>query len=172
MISAMRTVDVALLIVLAISAVTDLRTGRIFNLVTYPAIVAGLICAVAGLGPPLASALAGCAVGGLSLYVMFAVGWLGGGDVKLMAAVGALKGYPFVLYAMFYSIFVGGVCAALALIWRGHGRAVLRDVAVLGRRIAHPGLPAEPIPARGGAFPFGVAISIGTGCALALEWFR
>ena len=101
----------------------------------------------------------------MALYLLFAVGWMGGGDVKLMAAVGALKGYPFILHAMFYSIFTGGVCAALLLIWGGHSRAILGDFATVLRR-ARGDAAAGPIPTRGGSFPFGVAICVGTLAAL------
>jgi prepilin peptidase CpaA len=159
--------DVALVLVLVASAATDLRLGRILNIVTYPAIVVGLLAAAAGSGVGLTSAVTGCLVGGLALYALFAAGWLGGGDVKLMAAVGAFKGYPFVLHALFYSVFAGGVCAALLLIWGGHARAVIGDLLVVARRAR--GVPVSPIPARGGSFPFGVAICVGTITALALE---
>lgn len=162
--------DAALVVALVVSAVTDLRVGRIFNLVTYPAILVGLGAALAGFGPSVSSAVIGCSVGGLSLYILFAAGWMGGGDVKLMAAVGALKGYPFILHAMFYAIFVGGLSAALMLVWQGHTRAVLADLAAVARRLGAPrGTAAAPIPSRGGSFPFGVAIGIGSMVALVLE---
>ncbi len=163
--------DAALVGVLIVSAATDIRTGRIYNLVTYPAIVLGLAAAAAGFGPPLWSAVAGCLVGGLSLYVLFAMRWMGGGDVKLMAAVGAFTGFPFILNAMFYSIFVGGVCAALILIWRGESDAVLGDLSIAFRKATGSnGLSLQSIPARGGSSPFGVAIALGTIIALAIEW--
>jgi prepilin peptidase CpaA len=163
-------VNLTLISALTVAAVTDLRHGRIYNLLTYSAIVCGLMFSAIGAGPSLRSAIAGCLVGGLSLYLMFAAGWMGGGDVKLMAAVGAMKGYPFILHAMFYSIFVGGVCAAVALIWNGHFRGVVADLRDLARRASAPGAPHQPIAPRGGSFPFAVAIAIGTLTALVLEW--
>jgi prepilin peptidase CpaA len=151
--------DLCLIAVLLISAVTDLRRGRILNAVTYPAIALGLAHALATGTPDIRSAAVGLLVGGVPLYLMFTLGWMGGGDVKLMAAVGAWTGMPFVLTAMFYSIFVGGTCAALILIWQGQVRAVASDVAWL----MTPGVSQRHmIPARGGAFPFGVAICAGT----------
>lgn len=162
--------DTCLLVVLGASAVTDLRVGRIFNAVTYPAIALGLVGSMLGFGPDPASAVLGCLVGGGALYFLFAFGWMGGGDVKLMAAVGALRGFPFILHAMFYSVFVGGVAAALMLIWRGHTRAVVGDLVVVVKRLTGFGAASAPIPARGGALPFGVAICVGTLAALVLEW--
>jgi prepilin peptidase CpaA len=161
-------VDALVAIVTLFCAATDVRTGKIYNAVTYPAVAAGLAAAAAGGGPDVHSALLGLLAGGLPLYLMFAFRWMGGGDVKLMAAVGAIKGFPFALTALFYSIFVGGVCAAVLLIWGGHGSAVLGDVRTMARR-SLPGASAAPIPARGGAFPFGLAICVGTFIAIALE---
>jgi prepilin peptidase CpaA len=165
----LRLLDAALVVVVVVSAATDVWSGKIYNVVTYPAIVAGLIASLAGIGPPpLASVLGGLAGGG-ALYVMFACGWMGGGDVKLMAAVGTLSGLAFVLDAMFYAIFVGGVFAALVLIWRGEAGHVVRDFgALLGRGL---GLTSQPVRIRpvGGSFPFGVAIAVGTVAAMVLQ---
>jgi len=161
--------DATLLAVVAVSAITDLRSGKIYNVITYPAIAAGLIAAAAGIGPPLSMSLLGGLVGGGMLYVMFAMGWMGGGDVKLMAAVGTLTGAAFVLDAMFYAIFFGGVFAALLLIWRGEAAHVLRDLgAVFARAL---GFSREPLRIRpvGGSFPFGVAIAAGTVTAMVLQ---
>lgn len=165
-------VDVALAAVLLWCAATDLRTGRIRNAVTYPAIVAGFAFALVGAGPGLSSSVLGFLAAGLPFFALFAAGWMGGGDVKLMAAVGAIKGYPFVLDAMFYAIFAGGLFAALALIWQGALADVGRDLASLARRAFVPGAVAAPITPRGGSFPFGVAIAIGVFAALAAPFPR
>lgn len=163
--------DICLLAVLAASAATDIAYGRIYNALTYPAILAGFALAAAGAGPDPASAAIGCLVGGGVLYLMFAFRWMGGGDVKLMAAVGALEGFPFILNAMFYAIFLGGIIAALVLVWRGEMSGVISDLGVLVRRAAgFPGVPGERIRPRGGAFPFGAAIALGTLIALVLQW--
>ena len=151
--------ETGLLAVLAISAYTDVRTGLIYNAVTYPAIVAGLTATLLGAGPGPAATIAGCLAGGGTLYVMFAFGWMGGGDVKLMAAVGAVVGFPLVLSVLFYSIFFGGAAAAALLAWRGQLGAVASDVASLA---CECGVEHARVPARGGSLPFGVAIALGT----------
>jgi prepilin peptidase CpaA len=76
-----------------VGSVTDLRERRIPNLVTGPAIVAGLmlhtICGGwRGVGD---SALAGGIAGGIFL-IFYLAGGMGAGDVKLMAAVGCIAG--------------------------------------------------------------------------------
>jgi prepilin peptidase CpaA len=77
----------------AAAAVIDLRTRRIPNVLTAAMAVAGIAFAAAGVGAitPTA-AVAGLVVGGLLMLPGHALGATGSGDVKLMAAVGALLG--------------------------------------------------------------------------------
>lgn len=166
--------DVVTVLAVAAGGIADVRTGRIFNSITYPAIVVGLIANGLGLGVGLADAVVGFLVALIPFYLLFSVGWMGGGDVKLMAAIGALKGFPFVLHAMFYAIFMGGVAAALLLIWRGQIGATLRQLVKLLRQLAIslvlPGSSVvEPVAPLGGSLPFGVAICFGTLVAMALQ---
>lgn len=165
----LRGVDVCLLAVVGVSAATDLRRGKIYNVITYPAILAGIAASMAGFGPPLTASLLGGLLGGGVLYVMFACGWMGGGDVKLMAAVGTFAGLAFVIDAMFYSVFLGGVCAALVLIWRSEAGVVARDLWALGLRAAGVSKVPVRIQPVGGAFPFGAAIAAGTIITLVLH---
>lgn len=152
---------------------SDLRTGLVPNRLTYPAVLIGLgLSLLPGGLAPGESAL-GLFAGFLAFYLLFAMGVMGGGDVKLMAAIGALQGYPFVLYAMFYSVFLAGVGAAVALVWRDELLPTLRDGARLIAQAATatlmPGRPVDPLPRRGGKLPFAVAICFGTLAALALR---
>lgn len=94
---------------LLILAALDAEHEWLPDLLTLPLIVAGLLTAWAGLGPPLLDRATGAAAGWLALAGM-AVGYrrlrgregLGGGDPKLLAALGAWLGWqalPFVLLA-------------------------------------------------------------------------
>jgi len=74
----------------AVAAVSDLRTRRLPNWLTVPAFAAGLLAhtvvnGFAGLG----FALLGFATGFGLLLVLWLIGGGGGGDVKLMGALGA-----------------------------------------------------------------------------------
>jgi prepilin peptidase CpaA len=163
--------DLVVVAVTAIAAATDVRSGRIPNTVTYPAIACGLALAAAGHSGTVGESLAGAILGGLPLYLFFAAGWMGGGDVKLIAAVGAVKGPTFVVAALFYSTVIAGVCAATALIWRGHARAVAGDIrAVVAWGAGRA--PAPTITPRAGSFPFGAAIALGTLMALFASGLR
>src|SRR4029079_15735825 len=72
------------------SAVTDIRVGRIYNAVTCRAIVAVLAAAAMGMGPSLVSALLGSLVGGLALYALFTLRWMGGGGAKVKGVEGGV----------------------------------------------------------------------------------
>ena len=112
----------ALAVVLVAASVTDIRAGKIYNSITYPAIAVGLIghtfvggLAGTGHSPGLVGALAGLAVGFGPLLVAWLAGGIGGGDAKLMAAVGALTGWEFTLTAMFYGF---AVAAMMGFYWK------------------------------------------------------
>lgn len=93
---------------------------------TLPLIPFGLIAAWAGLGPPLLDRVIGAAAGGLGLWLIGALyralrgrDGLGGGDPKLLAAIGAWSGWmqlPFVLLG------AGIIGLAVALWMRARGR--------------------------------------------------
>ena len=158
--------DIGLVSVLAVCVVTDVRRGRIPNAITYPVMAFGLTVAASG---PLGfrAAVEGLMAGAAVMYVGFALGAIGAGNIKLMAAVGALKGPSFVVTALFCSVLLGGVWAGLVLVCSGQARGVLSDVAKVFSR-ANP--QSEIIPPRGGALPFSLAIGVGTVTTLMLEW--
>ena len=158
-----------------LAGVWDLRTGRIPNKLTYGAMAVGLLlAALQGQAVVLAS-IVGFLVGFSIFAVAFKAGMMGGGDVKLMGAIGALKGFPFVIYVMYYACAVTAVVALSILVFRGEALATLRDV---GRTLfagLFSGKWAMP-PARANLkFPFGAALSVASQIALVgevLGWAR
>jgi len=109
-----------LLALLAAAAVIDLRAFRIPNALTVPGMVYALAYGLASGGAAgLTSAVSGLLFGLLLLLPMYLLRFLGAGDVKLMAMVGAFVGPGPVLGAALYSVLAGGV---LALAWTArHG---------------------------------------------------
>ena len=74
--------------------------------------------------PGLASAVTGAAVGG-GLFLLLALARrnaLGAGDVKLAFLIGMLTGFPRVVQALVLGILLGGLAAALLLLFRLRGR--------------------------------------------------
>ena len=123
-------IDGLLLAILAVAVVTDLRSRRIRNRLTYPAMATGLVVnAVAGGWPGLsASALGWLTALGIML-VPFVMGGMGAGDVKLMLAIGALKGPHFVVLVALYGAVVGGALALYYLVRERRVTSTLRYVA-------------------------------------------
>ncbi|MDQ3031894.1 MAG: A24 family peptidase [Myxococcota bacterium] len=83
----------ALVAIVALAAITDARTGRIPNWITLPGLALGLVlhAALEGASGLIVSFAAACACA-IVPYLLFRRGAMGGGDVKLLAAAGALGG--------------------------------------------------------------------------------
>jgi len=105
----------------------------------------------------------GMLVGFGALLILFVLGWMGGGDVKLMAAVGALKGYPFVVSALFYSLLVALVIGIAMLIWNRKTLRTLKNLFyVMGSRVSKL-IPKQNVDRNEAQkLPFGLAIVLGT----------
>jgi prepilin peptidase CpaA len=83
----------AMLVVTLLAGVTDLRSGLIPNWLTLPVLVAGPLLAAALEGwRGFIGGLLGIVVAGLVPLMFYRLGGMGGGDVKLFAALGALGG--------------------------------------------------------------------------------
>ena len=90
------------------AVVEDLARRRVPNWLTAGGVAAGLACAAWGGWHGLGMAAAGALVGFLILLPFHWCGAMGGGDVKLMAAYGALLGPSGILLAAVF----GGLSAA------------------------------------------------------------
>src|SRR4051812_12097721 len=102
------TCVIALLATL-IAAVTDARSARIPNWLTYPLLVLGPILSLfgrAGWLPSLVLSLLGIFACALVPTLLFARNAMGGGDVKLLAALGGLLGPYAGIEVQFYSFCV------------------------------------------------------------------
>ena len=142
-------------------AAIDLRSRRIPNLLTGSAAALGVLLSISGcVQLSVTSALLGFAVGGALMLPGYILGGTGGGDVKLLAAVGAFLGPALVARTFVFSALAGGVLA-IGVAWsRGRLRATVRSAA----RVA-----ADPLGARrdidadqARRFAYGPAIAAGT----------
>jgi len=162
----------------AVAAVTDWRSRRIPNLLTFPALLAGLVYAgVSGWGV-LGHAAAGMLVCAAPFVVLFGFAGGGAGDAKLMAAVGAWLGLPLGLLALACVLIAGAVLAIGAMIWQRSYRGVWGNflwilvslkTAAAGRGAARRDyvLPAaESLH----AMPYGIAIFVGCALAAGVMW--
>jgi len=84
--------------------------------------------------PGLKASIIGLAAGFLCLFIFYLLGGIGAGDVKFMAAVGALKGLDFTLMGFLYGAVVGGIAAIAAMMIKKRFRSGIKKVffALLG----------------------------------------
>jgi prepilin peptidase CpaA len=164
-----------LLVILAVAMSWDLATRRIPNILVLAGLVAGLLlntlaahgggfwsASPGGLG--LGMAASGAAVGLAILLPAYALGTLGAGDVKLMAAVGTFLGPLPAAGATFLTLAAGGVLAIAVAV----GTKSLRRVTCNLLFLIHPA--SRAIPGAGtsvadrttGRLPYSLAIAAGT----------
>ena len=151
----------------AVGAVQDVRGGRIPNWLTYGGLVAALATRFFMLGwPELKTGLVGVLVGGGIFYLLFLVGGMGGGDVKLMAAVGAWAGAAQTVAVLIAAAIIGGILAVGFMIFhRRVGLIILNTGELIRHHLTsgfkpHPELNIrEPGALR---VPYGLAIALGT----------
>jgi leader peptidase (prepilin peptidase) / N-methyltransferase len=121
-----------LLAALAVLVILDLRTRTIPDRITLPGIGYALLISVLPAPPSVLESLLGAIVGGGGVLLVAIVtrGGMGGGDIKLMALLGAAFGWKLalpvfeqpLLIAFALSQLVGGVIALALLITRRAGR--------------------------------------------------
>jgi prepilin peptidase CpaA len=157
--------SVAISALMLAAAVCDVRTRRIPNLLT----VLGFAVAIAlrlMAGP--AAGIDGV-VGAILAFVLclpfFVLGVLGGGDVKLLMALGAFTGPRDLLLAMLLIASLGGIFGAIDALRKGillpvlyNCGNILKHWATFGRRGTNRSLAT----AGALAIPYGVAIAVGS----------
>ena len=154
-------IELPLVILVVIAAATDLRRGKVYNWTTYPAAGLGLLLNAvlqpAGLG--IGAAALGLLIGFVPLFLGYAGGFLGGGDVKLMGAVGAFLGPWATLYALLYSCLAGAFLSLMWIVYREGPRGMLF-------RLTHLRLNEEGSARPALRFPFALAVLIGVAWVL------
>ncbi len=162
------------LVAVGIAMVTDLRWRRIPNLLTFPAMLVGIVLRTSFQGwEGLALSLCGLIGGPLLLLLMHTGRGLGMGDIKLAAAVGAILGPPLTLVAMLLTALAGGMLALGSQLRPGGVLAPTLSVLCIGLpglgRLAkaHATVPVPTAPAK---IPYGVGIAIGSLLTIVVYW--
>ena len=104
---------------------TELKNGKIHNWLTIPGLCLGLFLAFLDGPDAFRHSLAGMLIGGGIFLIPYIISGLrgkrpvvGGGDVKFVAAVGAIMGMSFVLPVIYYSIIFGTVIGLATIAWK------------------------------------------------------
>lgn len=153
-----------------LAAVSDYRTGRIPNLLTLPLLVAAQLTHLILAGPAaLLHSTVGVLVCGMPGYFLFHRGAVGGGDVKLFAALGALLGAGTGLEVQLVAFMIVAGYALLRTAWCGRAWALLRASTTASLHLVWPARFEAPAPHHAGHVEvrMGPAILVAT-CAVCL----
>lgn len=159
------TGTVILCVILALAAGIDYQTHRIPNWLTVPAFGTGIALNTIVLGlAGLKMSLIGGLVGFGLLFAFYAIGAMGAGDVKLMAAAGAWTGAAVTIQAFLWAAVIGGLVALVLMAGSGQFFAQLRKVKDAGWNLLYfhqADIGVEDPARRKIRFPYGVSIALG-----------
>jgi prepilin peptidase CpaA len=153
-----------LVILVVIAAVTDAAQHRIYNWTTYPGIIGGVV--LAGIAAALewrapetaaqwrqlisfaslGESLQGLAVCGIAMVLCFVFFPMGGGDVKLLAMIGAILGLEKGLEVLLWTFIFGGCLGLTIIVWRLGPLYLFKLVGYLFRRMLPLGAVTDPPP--------------------------
>jgi prepilin peptidase CpaA len=154
-----------------IAAITDARSGRIPNWLTLPLLLIGPVAAAFSEGVQgVLLSLIGICLCGLVPLILFARNAMGGGDVKLLAALGGVLGIHAGIEVQFFSFCVVAFLLLAHMAWDGRLFVTLKNVLVAGGHIFLPKRYHRPIePTLLTQVRMGVSIFVATLCSLALR---
>jgi prepilin peptidase CpaA len=146
------------------AGVTDARWRRIPNWLTYPAVPCAILLHTLADGWHGAKlSLLGTALGLGVLLPFVLIRSLGGGDWKLMGALGAFFGPQRLVQVLIYTLLINGVMALVLVIWKKRLGKTLRNVATMTAsffRFHLPGTDMTIDNPEAVKVPFGVAAAI------------
>jgi prepilin peptidase CpaA len=150
---------------------TDIVNRRVPNLLTAPAILVGIAAhALLPGGGGISAALIGLAVGLAVYFPFFALGGMGGGDVKLMAALGTWVGGTAIVWTALYGAVAGGVMGVGVALAHGYLRQAVSNIG--GLLLFWSAQGVRPMPAltlergHGPRLPYALPIFVGLVAAL------
>lgn len=162
-----------LIALLVIAAVSDFKTLRIPNWLTFGGVLFGLIYNTVAPWSPDAGflwALQGLLVGFLIMLPLYVLKVMGAGDVKLMAMIGAFLGLPDTLYVVLTIFVVGGIAALTFALRKKAWKQMFGNVKNVTQMMMFSAIggvkPEIQLAASQsvGRMPYGVSMSVGTVC--------
>ena len=155
----------------AVAAYTDLRWTKIYNAATAPVIAAGLLLnALWGSDVGLLGAVEGVALA-LGLFMLSQVcgGCMGGGDIKLLAAIGAVGGARFLLLSFCAATVIGALMAIVTALRHRQLIATCSRCLACGACRLGTGT-AVPLDTGEGSLRIPYAVAIAGGVLACLAW--
>jgi prepilin peptidase CpaA len=157
-----------------IGAVYDVRSRRVPNLLTLPSILFGLLLHLTlGGWKQLCSAAAAGIICGVVFLIFHLAGGMGGGDVKLIAAVGCIAGLPLIAHLLIFTALAGGMMAIGLALYRGRLKETILNMGTLAAHHSSAGLAPHPdfnvSNAQTLRLPYALAIAAGSAVTLWLK---
>ena len=102
----------------------DLSHQIVPDVITLPGMVIGVLVSSTLLPTGFVNSVAGLFLGGLLFYLVAVLsrGGMGGGDIKLIAMIGAFTGWKAVLLTIFVSALTGSILGICLMIFMGKNR--------------------------------------------------
>jgi prepilin peptidase CpaA len=174
---------VVVMIASIVAALTDIMKFKIYNILTLPLLVAGLLyhAAVGGM-PGLLGSVLGLALGGGILLLFYLLGGMGAGDVKFLAAVGAWLGVLLTFYVFLASAIAAGIYALVLILVYGSPRQTYVNIQIMCHRMtmlwrhlsSEERIEAEVqrIDRHRRIIPFAAMMAVGMLCVLVYFWLQ
>ena len=165
--------QIAILVIVFGAGMIDIRTTKIYNVITFPAAAIGIIVnAMMGGWQAALMAVAGWFLAVLIMVFPDRKRKMAFGDAKLMAAVGAFLGPGGVLLAFFYFSLCYGLIAFYKFVRAFPWMQFFKLFKLLGPNVgvAHESMDTEGLSkTMKASIPLGPAIAIGTLLAIVLQ---
>lgn len=127
-------------------------------------------------GRGLLTSFAAAGVCGVIFLIFYLAGGMGAGDVKLIAATGALAGLPNTPYLLVFTSLAGGAMGIGLVLLRGRFKQTLLNVGELALHHIQEGFTPHPeLNIRNAStlrLPYGLAIAVGSTITLCLQGIR
>jgi len=166
-------IRIAAAALVCVAALFDLKYRRIPNWLNGAGLITGFALQTMLRGwAGLRDAAAGAAFAFLVYLALFALRAMGGGDVKLMTALGAILGPYDWFWVLLYASITGGVIAVILLLLRGTLLKTLFRVGIVLGDLSHLRAPYRSNPEMDVSHPQAVTlphgVSVAIGCLLFL----
>lgn len=157
------------LLPLLVAIYTDVRYFMLYNWLTLPLALAGLLAAL--VQHRLPDALAGCALAGLITLAGCLAGGMGGGDVKLAAGIGLWLGLYRTWLVLTLAAVLGLLWGLLRLYRQGMLATWWEELRSGGWRQRHLH-EDDAVPPPPGAVPFGACLAAAAWVVVLAGWNR
>jgi prepilin peptidase CpaA len=157
-----------------VGAACDVKSRRIPNKLTGPALLFGMVLHLTlGGWLSLLTCIAAGLICGAVFLLFYLAGGMGAGDVKLITAVGCIAGLTNTAYLLVLTALAGGVMAIGLAFVRGRLKETLSNMGALASHHKNAGLKAHPeLNVRNAStlrLPYGLAIAAGCTITLYLQ---